>query len=499
MEIFRRLGIAKALREAGLPSNYPNDVAIRTTVTGIELARILIPSRSDRYSAVDGPDGWWPTPEPAHRVNQMHFEPILFAHAQSRPRIQVISAASVEDFVQHENEVVVSIRSADTDGTVQLSCRYLVGCDGGQSMVRKKIGAQLNGTPIIHQGRSICIRAPELLSLIPGAPAWYFQVQNPRRCGIVFAIDGRDTWLVRYYLGDKDTGLEAVNRDEAVRTILGVGADFHYEVIAEEDFVGRRLVADRFRHQRVFICGDAAHLWPPNGGYGMNAGIADAANLSWLLAAVLNGWAAPAILDAYEAERRPITEQVSQFAKDMASKNIEYRRETPAEIESPGPIGDATRVRVGMEAYNLNLQSICCGGLNFGYFYDDSPIIAYDGHRQPEYTMHEFTPSSIPGCRAPHIWLESDRSLYDALGPEYTLLRFQPAVKVVGLMESAARRGVPLRILDVGSSGARSLYGYDLVLVRPDQHVAWRGDGEPAAPMELIDLVRGARAMPRYS
>ena len=290
--------------------------------------------------------------------------------------------------------------------------------------------------------------------------------------------------------------MESVDRDEAIRTILGVGADFRYEVIAEEDFVGRRLVADRFRHQRVFICGDAAHLWPPNGGYGMNAGIADAANLSWLLAAVLNGWATPAILDAYEAERRPITEQVSQFAKDMASKNIEHRRETPIEIEFPGSIGDAVRARIGKEAYELNLQSICCGGLNFGYFYDNSPIIAYDGHRQPEYTMHEFTPSSVPGCRAPHLWLASGRSLYDELGPEYTLLRFQPTVRVTGLTESAAQRGVPLTVLDVDMDGARSLYGYDLVLIRPDQHVAWRGNEEPAAATELIDFVRGARITP---
>ena len=197
------------------------------------------------------------------------------------------------------------------------------------------------------------------------------------------------------------------------------------------------MVADRFRHQHAFICGDAAHLWPPNGGYGMNAGIADAADLSWQLSAVLNGWATPALLDAYEAERRPITEQVSRFAMDMAFKNIEHRSETPADIELPGPVGDAVRARIGKDAYDLNLQSICCGGLNFGYFYDRSPIIAYDGAPHPGYTMYEFTPSSVPGCRAPHLWLDGHRSLYDALGPGYTLIRLDPTVRVSGLSGSS--------------------------------------------------------------
>ncbi len=228
----------------------------------------------------------------------------------------------------------------------------------------------------------------------------------------------------------------------------------------------------------------------------MNAEIADAADLSWQLGAVLNGWATPAMLDAYEAERRPITEQVSRFAMDMAFKNIEHRSETPADIELPGPVGDAVRARIGKDAYDLNLQSICCGGLNFGYFYDRSPIIAYDGAPHPGYTMYEFSPSSVPGCRAPHLWLDGHRSLYDALGPGYTLIRLDPTVRVSGLVEAAARRRVPLPVLDIKAPDARALYRRNLVLVRPDQHVAWRGDKEPAAPIELMDLVRGACVAP---
>src|SRR5207244_8348140 len=142
------------------------------------------------------------------------------------------------------------------------------------------------------------------------------------------------------------------------------------------------------------------------------------------------------ILDAYEAERRPITEQVSRFAMDMALKSMDQRRETPLEIEWSGPVGDATRVRIGKEAYRLNVQQYCCGGLNFGYFYDGSPIIAYDGEAHPPYTMRDFSPSTVPGCRAPHLWLRFGRSLYDALGPCYTLLRFDPNVGISGLLSA---------------------------------------------------------------
>src|SRR5262249_42160919 len=153
--------------------------------------------------------------------------------------------------------------------------------------------------------------------------------------------------------------------------------DFSYEVISREDWVGRRLVADRFRLGRAFICGDAAHLWVPYAGYGMNAGIADAADLSWLLAATLHGWADQRILDAYERERQPITDQVSRFAMEFAARVTKHRRATPPEIEWPGPEGDEVRARVGRQAYELNVAQYCCGGLNFGYYYDSSPIIAY--------------------------------------------------------------------------------------------------------------------------
>ena len=320
----------------------------------------------------------------------------------------------------------------------------------------------------------------------------YFAL-NPRRCGTTIAIDGRETWIIHNFLYGGEPEFDSIDRDWAIRAILGVGADFDYEVISKEDWVGRRLVADRFRDRRAFICGDAAHLWIPNGGYGMNAGIADAAALAWTIAAVLKGWAPAAMLNAYEAERQPITEQVSHFAMNIALDVIKQRSAVPAEIELAGPDGAAARERIGREARTIDYQQQCASGLNFGYFYDRSPIIAYDGETHPGYAMSDFTSSTVPGCRLPHLWLRDGRSLYDALGPDYTLIRLDPAVGVAGLVAAAERRGVPLSLLDVDAPEAKKLYARNLVLVRPDQHVAWRGDQEPPEPVDLIDLIRGAR------
>ncbi len=251
------------------------------------------------------------------------------------------------------------------------------------------------------------------------------------------------------------------------------------------------MLADRFRDRRVFICGDAAHIWVPFAGYGMNAGIADAMDLSWMLAGVLQAWADPAILNAFETERGPITEQVSHHAMNTALALARTRAEVPANIEDPGAEGEAVRRSFGRALYDMTMPQFCCGGLNFGYFYDRSPIIAYDGEAQPPYTMYDFTSSTVPGCRTPHLWLRDGRSLYDTMGRGFTLLRFDRSIAVDGLTGAAARRNVPLTVLDVDSDAATPEYRHGLVLSRPDQHVAWRGNVQPYDPMALIDQVRG--------
>jgi len=492
MEIFRRLGLSEKVRNAGLPADYPHDISYRTTFTGQELTRIRIPCRRDRFTTKDGPDCNWPTPEPPHRINQIFLEPILFEHAAARPRIRIINRTSVEDVVVEDTSANVGLRDLETGAARRLSCRYLIGCDGARSVVRKAIGAELSGDAVVQRVQSTFIRAPDLIDRQQHERAWGTGVVNPRRAGMVYAIDGRERWLVHNYMKPGEADFDSVDRDACIRTILGVGPDFKYDILSREDWYGRRLIASKFRDRCAFISGDAAHIWVPYAGYGMNAGIADAMNLSWLLAAHLNGWAPASILDAYEAERWPITSQVSRFAMSHAEAEIRRRGAVPDEIEDAGSQGELARREVGRLAYEINVQQYACAGLNFGTYYDRSPIIAYDGSEHPAYTMNSYTPSSVPGCRTPHLWREDGSSLYDAMGPEFTLLRFDRAVDVAALEAAARTRGVPLRILDIERPKTASFYGGGLVLSRPDQHVAWRGDRLPADPLALVDRVRGA-------
>jgi 2-polyprenyl-6-methoxyphenol hydroxylase-like FAD-dependent oxidoreductase len=486
MEIYRRLGVAGAVREAGLPADYPNDVAFRTTATGIELARIPIPCRAERYVAKNDPDTWWPTPEPPHRINQIYLEPVLFACAAATPRLRILSRMRVCDFEQNEDGVRAVAKNLDSNEPLEIFAHYLIGCDGAHSEIRCRIGIRLSGDATVIRVQSTDILAPDLLERMPSR-AWAVDRLNPRSWGLMFAIDGRDRWLIHNFL-------PTVDRDRSIREILGVGPSFQFEILGQEDWTGRRMIADRFRDRRVFLSGDAAHIWVPFAGYGMNAGIADAMNLSWMLASVIKGWGDPALLDAYEIERQPITEQVSRYAMNTSLARASQRSAIPNNIEQAGPKGDAVRARIGREAYEINVGQFCCGGLNFGYFYAASPIIAYDGEAAPSYTIDRFAQSTVPGCRTPHLWLREGRSLYDALGSDFTLLRFDPKVEIGGLVEAAAQRGVPMAVLDVDADEAPALYPRKLLLSRPDQHVAWRGDETPDDPMALIDRVRGVSA-----
>lgn len=496
MEAMRRLGLAESLRNAGLPADFPNDVAFLTSATGTEFARIPIPSVAQRRQGVTEGfvDADWPTPEPPHRINQLFLEPILFERAASHPLIRICNRTQLESLEQHADYVVAQVRDLDTGLTEALVARYVVGCDGARSVVRKSIGAVFEGNPQIARNLSTHIRAPGLLERMQQSRplSWMSHAINPQRSGNVIAIDGKDMWLVHCRMKDDEADFDAVDRDLAIRTVLGVGPDFAYEVLGKEDWVARRLVASHMRRGRVFIAGDAAHIWIPVAGYGMNCGIADVLNLTWKLAAVEQGWAPPTLLDAYELERHPITEQVSHFVADLGMSLTPKRNKPPAGIDAPGPEGDAVRAAFGADMLAMNVAQYCCAGLNFGYFYDQSPVIAYDGEAAPGYTMGTFTESTVPGCRLPHIWLAEGVSLYDQLGPVYTVVCWGHAAAAEGERLAQAAEGVNLPLTVLALPGPRPpVYRHDLILVRPDQHIAWRGDTLPDDAEALLDRVRG--------
>ena len=495
MEVFRRLGVAQDLRASGLPDDYPHDVSYRTSTVGREITRIPIPGRLTRLTDRSGPDGWWPTPEPPHRLNQRYIEPILAQHMERYESIRCLYQHQVMEIDQDDQGARVQCQRLTDDTWLDVRARYVVGCDGGRSVVRKSIGARLVGDEVVQRVQSTCVRAPDLLDRLQSPPAWAMFSVNPRRSGNVYAIDGRETWLIHNYLRDHETDFESIDRDWAIRTILGVGPDFQYELLSKEDWIGRRLVADKLRQGRVFIAGDAAHLWVPYAGYGMNAGIADADNLAWHLAAQLQGWATPQALEAYERERHPITEQVSRFAMNHAHAMSQRRRAIPQDIEDESPAGDAARRDVGRDLYELNVQQYCCAGLNFGYYYDDSPVMVYDDESAPGYSMGDFTPSTVPGCRAPHVWWAEGVSLLDVLGPGYTLLcaPHAPPEQTDLLVQAMQSAQVPLAVLHAGPSlDGPTPYRHTWHLIRQDSHVAWRGNSlTPELARHVTSRLRG--------
>lgn len=491
MEAFRRLGVAQKVREAGLPADYPNDISLRTTMTGWEIGRIPIPARQDRYTSRTGPDTDWATPEPPHRINQTYLEPVLAEHVSQLPFVTLMNETELHTFSQTDSEVEVEVVDTTRGTRRRLVADFLIGADGARSLVRKQIGATLAGDAVLQNVQSTAIRAPGLYQLMPEPRAWGYYTFNPRRNGHVYAIDGREVFLIHNHLGPGET-LSSVEREASIREILGVGEGFKFEMTSKEDWTARRLLASHFRQGRAFICGDAAHLWVPYGGYGMNAGIADALNLTWNLAGYLDGWGGASMLDAYEAERLPITDQVSKFA--MGHQKAIVKVNIPANIEDDSTDSHAARILLGAEASKLNTRQFAAAGLNFGYVYDESSIICYDEGRAPEYSMDTYTPSTVPGCRAPHFWLAPGESLYDQFGHGYTLIRLSGSVDPAPLLEAAKGAKIPMTVITVPRDIVPEYYSRDLTLCREDQHVAWRGDTMPDDIVATLRRLAGSPA-----
>ena len=477
MEIFRRLGLADEVRRAGLPRDYPTSVQYRTTLLGEEIFRIDLPSAGDVLTGVGKEQ--WPTPEPQHRISQLFLEPVLERYASRLPGLTIERGARLVELRQHEDHVEAVV---DCDGTGRvLRCAYVVGCDGAHSTVRRRLGIRYQGVEAIQRFVSTFVRSSELGRIVARDPAWTTWTYG-RRLASLIAIDGDELWLNHVaFPPDHDTGLE--DPELLLREV--VGAEVEHEVIGVVRWTGRQLVADRYHDGRVFLAGDAAHIWIPVGGFGMNAGIQDAATLSWMLAAVHHGWAPPGLLAAYERERKPVGEQ---FARAVGSAARASLADVSPDIHLPGPDGEQAHAELARRLAATEPHRYSPDGFSFGYHYASSPLVV-GGEQQAAVSMGGFQERAQVGFRLPHTWLDDDRSVLDVLGPDFTLLRTDSGVDVEPWVDAARESGIPLAVVDLPGRWP-DRYPTALLLVRPDQHVAWMGEAD-APPGELLHTVTG--------
>jgi hypothetical protein len=305
-------------------------------------------------------------------------------------------------------------------------------------------------------------------------------------------IDGQSRWRFTLIGSRASLDLDKLDLEAAITRALGPGIDF--SVVAVAAWRRRETLADRFKVGRVLLAGDAAHTIPPDLGMGMNVGVGDAVDLGWKLQAVVDGWAGQHLLESYEAERRPVAAEVAT----ASTHAHEARRDMPINHEhilDEGPEGERARKRVGELVVRTFPDGWNTNGLALGYSYPDSPLCVPDGERRlagPR-SISAYTQSSSPGGRAPHAWLADGRSTLDLFGHGFVMLNFGTA-DLTDLVVNAERRRVPLDVARISDGEIAALYERALVLVRPDGHVAWRGDAPPIDSLKLIDRIRGTDA-----
>jgi 2-polyprenyl-6-methoxyphenol hydroxylase-like FAD-dependent oxidoreductase len=510
MELYRRLGFSDEVRRLGLPADHPFDQGYFTRLSSHEIYRFPMPSRDERIAMRRQMPVTDQLPEPMFHVNQMYVERYLLERVRKLPSVDVRFGWQVDWFTQ--DETAVRLHARRTDGTDEAiwTAAYAVACDGGRSFIRKTLGIAYEGDVQkkdaywAGQFFSIYMRIPDLYPKFVGhRRAWMYWAVNPdpHTRGVLFALNGVDEFMMLIKPEGGRTDVDTVEVADWVKR--SIGADIPVEILGYHPWsAGQALVAERYKAGRIMIAGDAAHLFTPTGGFGMNTGIDDSSNLAWKLAAVLQGWGGPRLLDSYEAERKPIGYRNTGASRKYASRM--HDAVVPEDVELDGPAGGAAREAASNLSYVrknhfVRPEDQDAVGVQIGGRYDGSPIIIADGEPPPDQfpeTYDEYVPSGLPGGRAPHVWLDDVRgmgsSLFDKLGRGFTLLRFNSrAADTTTLERAAAGRGIPLSILDVTLPEARELYGCDLALVRPDQYIAWRGDQLPNDLDALLACVTG--------
>ena len=486
-EHLRRWGIADALRAASpMSPDYPSTVIFATRMNGPELARFENALNGDRarnnlYS------------EEAQWVPQYILEEVLRAHAASLPGVTVAFNTELTSFSEKGGRVLAEVKDVETGATRRIDSAHLIGADGARSFVREAIGAKMVGDGAFSRNYSVIFRSPELAARQRHGKAIMYWMVNEEAPSLLGPMDEKGLWT---FMATKIPGdVDPADIDPADFIRRGTGLrDLEVEVVATDPWVAHRLVADHYSRGRVFLAGDACHLHPPFGGFGMNMGIGDAVDLGWKMAATLHGWGGEGLLATYERERRPVHERT--IAEAVINYGAVANQLVRPMLEDSGPVGEATRREVGDIIAATKIREFRTLGVVLGMRYENSPIIVPDGSEPPPEHFMLYVPSAHPGCLAPHLWLADGSSLYDHFGEGFTLLVTAGDPADAGPLAAAATaRGLPLRVLTPGDARLRARYAARFALIRPDQHVAWRGDALPAdADALLAHITAGAPA-----
>jgi 2-polyprenyl-6-methoxyphenol hydroxylase-like FAD-dependent oxidoreductase len=497
MEHYRRRGFAQLVRAVGLVADHPQDVMYCTRINGTELARFRIPTRAQVTSQStfgDYGEAAWPTPELPHRAQQIYIEPILREQVARYTSVIRHFGWQVDAVKDGADNALVSATETATGHALTVRARYVVGCDGPRSVVRRAMNVAYEGASQEQrdffggQMLSIHFYSPDLYAKLADGPlktpSWQCWIVNPEIRGILVALNGKDEFCMGIQLRPGQTPQD-VDVEKVFEMLVGsTPLPFAYKVLNTGTWTaGFMLVAEQFRKGRLLIAGDAAHLFTPTGGMGYNTSVDDAVNLGWKLAAVAEGWADDGLLDTYFTERHPIARRNTRFARSMAESI--GRVTVPLDLEADTPAGRQARSDVGERLMKHSVSEFNIPGLQLGLRYE-SPIVAIDPEIPPPDLPNVYVASGYPGARAPHVPTAlAGQTLPDLFGTDFTLLSLGALPPCGQWAEVAARLAMPLTILPHHDTHARQIYGADLVLIRPDHHIAWRGDAS-ADPADVL-------------
>ncbi len=504
MEYYRRWGIDQAITDAGIPPDLPAEYLWVTTLHGREIHRVSLPPfdqllltrQTGGYAEAE--HNWSPYLKTI--TGQDEVEQVILDHLAEAETVDVRFQWRLLDILD-DNEtdgggveavagggVTCRIEHLPSGRIETVRAQYVAGCDGGRSTVRRQLGIGYEGTANLASFVSVYFHAPTMIEHHRfGHGNIFFPLHRDHR-GFLLTWDADETYTYHLIL-DEDQAWTDIDPVAAVTSL--VGADVDVEVHSVQPWDAHALVATRYRQGRCFLVGDAAHLFSPTGGFGMNTGVSDAIDLAWKLQGALEGWAGDGLLDSYDIERRPIGHRNTAEAADCFDHLFRVMQNGD---ELDGDDAESERLRAELKADITEQEKlIASSGTLLGYRYEGSPIVVPDGSPEPPDDARQYVPVARPGHRAPHVWLDDGAALYDKLGPDFTLVAIgDQAPDTSGIVEAAAVAGLPLQVLPLRDAIVEEVYGAGLVLIRPDLMIAWRADRAPEDPKLLVDTVRGA-------